>query len=119
MYHINIIKAFDPDFGSGLIYNFVVGPNPDTLDAEKRAISVYPTRTRDNTLLRYFANAASDVTVRLVTDPGGEIAEEHRYFNLKEGSFTYDLSHYPTGRFYLKVFVGNTEVFNKRIRYGE
>lgn len=115
----NIIKAFDPDFGSGLTYNFVVGPNPDTVDPEKRAISLYPTRTRDNTKLSWFSNTPEDVLVRLVTDPGGEIAEEHRYFNLKEGSFTYDLSHYPPGRFYLKIIVDNSEVFNKRIRYGE
>ena len=115
----NIIKAFESDFGSGLTYNFFVDETPDPIDPDVRAISVYPTRTRDNTRLRYFANTPEDVTVRLVADPGGHVVEEHRYFNLKSGNFTYDLTHYPAGRFYLKVFVGDNEVYNKRVRYGE
>ncbi|HET7896461.1 MAG TPA: hypothetical protein VFL47_02290, partial [Flavisolibacter sp.] len=60
-----------------------------------------------------------DVVVQLVTDPGDTIVEEHRYHQLKEGVFTYDLSRFPKGRFYLKVLINGQEQFKKRIRLKE
>ena len=33
-----------------------------------------------------------DVIVQIITDEGAQMLEEHRYKNLKEGVFTYDLS---------------------------
>jgi hypothetical protein len=80
---------------------------------------LFPTRTKDKTTLDYCSNKSEDVLIRLVTDPSGKIMEEHKYTQLKEGIFTYDLSRYPKGRFYLKVIVNGQEKFNKRIRYKE
>ena len=57
--------------------------------------------------------------VQLVTDPGDTVVEEHKYFQLKEGSFTYDLSRFPKGRFYLRVLINGQEQFKKRIRLKE
>ncbi|MNU03430.1 hypothetical protein D3C86_2125620 [compost metagenome] len=57
--------------------------------------------------------------MQLVTDPGSVIVEEHKYNQLKEGIFTYDLSRFPKGRFYLKVFVNGEEKFKKRVRLKE
>lgn len=115
----NMLKAFESDFGSGITYNFLVDENPDPIDPDIKAMNVYPTRTNEYTKLIYSANKSADVTVRLVADPGGHTVEEHIYYNLKEGDFTYDLTHYPAGRFYLKVFVEDQEVYNKRVRYSE
>lgn len=114
-----LLKAFESDFGMGWEYNFVVGAQPDEIDTEQLAIGLSPTRTKDKTTLDYFSNKEQDVLVRLVTDPGGETVEEHRYSKLKEGVFSYDLSRYPKGRFYLKVIIDGVEHFNKRIRFKE
>lgn len=115
----NLIKAFEPDCGSGWVYNFTVGDDPDPIDPYARAISLYPARTSDKTTLRYFSNKTSDVLVRLVADPGGETVEERRYPSLREGVFDFDLTRFPYGRFYLKVMVGDEEIYNKRIRFVE
>lgn len=114
-----MLKAFESDCGLGWEYNFVVGPQPDATVADQLAIGLYPTRTKDKTTLDYFSNKAEDVVVRLVTDPDGKTVEEHHYTQLKEGIFSYDLSRYPKGRFYLKLMINGTEKFNKRIRLKE
>jgi len=115
----NLIKAFEPDCGSGWIYNFVVGDSPDPINPNDRDISLYPARTSDKSTLRYFANKTEDVRVRLVADPGGETLEERMYPDLKEGVLDFDLTRFPYGRFYLKVIVNDKEIFNKRIRFVE
>jgi len=112
-----LLKAFESDCGSGWVYNFAAGPQPDSVNRNACALGLYHTRTKDFTTLDYFGNKTEDVTVRLVSDPGANVVEEHLYPKLKEGMFTYDLRRYPSGRFYLKVLVNNQEKFNKRIRY--
>lgn len=114
-----MIKAFESDFGSGWEYNFTVSSKPDIIDENEVSIGLYPTRTKDKTSLDYFANKEADVLVQLVGDPGGKILEEHRYNNLKQGNFTFNLEQYPKGRFYMKVFVNGEQKFNKRIRFRE
>lgn len=114
-----LLQAFESDCGLGWEYNFVVGPQPDAIDEGKISIGLFPTRTMDVTTLDYFSNKTEEVVVKLVTDPGGIVVEEHIYKDLKEGIFTYDLTRYPKGRFYLKVIINGEEKFNKRVRYRE
>lgn len=64
----------------------------------------------------YFSGQPQDVTVQIITDEGAQLVEEHRYKNLKEGTFAYDLSYRPAQRYYLKVFINGELKFNKRIR---
>ncbi|WP_242921214.1 peptide-N-glycosidase F-related protein [Pontibacter liquoris] len=113
-----MLKDFESDFGSSLYYDFEVG-QPVTPIAQQSSISLYPTRTNDKTTLDYYANFPEDVVVQLVADPGDAVVEEHRYPHLKEGVFTYDLSRFPKGRFFLKVLVNGQEKFKKRIRLKE
>jgi alpha-L-fucosidase len=112
----NLIKAFEPDCGSGWEYHFSTGPNPQPTDPAGKSISLYPTRTEGKTTLRYFANQIKDITVKIISDPGAETVEEHIYNRLKEGTFGYDLSRYAAERFYLKILSEGEVVFNKRIR---
>jgi len=115
----NLIKAFEPDCGLGWIYNFTVSQNPDPINRQNKAISLYPARTSDFTKLTYFANHQKDIIVKLISDPGGEVVEERNYPNLKKGIFDFDLTRFSYGRFFLKVFADGQEIFNKRIRYVE
>ena len=113
-----MIKDFEADFGSSVQYSFRVGGSVEAVK-EQYSFGLFPTRTNDKTSLDYFANFPRDVIVRLITDPGGQVVEEHQYKQLKEGIFTYDLSRFPKGRFYLSVWIGGEERFKKRIRLKE
>ena len=114
----NLLKQFDSDFGSELTYNFVVSADKkewSEMNTEP-AIGLYPTRTTGKTVMDYFGGTPQDVTVQIITDEGAQLVEEHHYKNLKEGTFTYDLSYRPAQRYYLKVFINGELKFNKRIR---
>ncbi len=113
-----IIQNFESDFGRFIQYDFLVG-QPVTPIAAIHSFGLYPTRTNDKTTLDYLGNFPAEVRVQLVTDPGDTIAEEHIYRELTEGSFTYDLSRFPKGRFYLKVLINGEEKFKKRVRLKE
>jgi hypothetical protein len=113
-----MLKDFESDFGSYVHYDFTVGESADPV-TDQRSMGLYPTRTNDKTTFDYYSNFPQDVVVRLVTDPGDQVVEEHRYLQLKEGIFTYDLSRFPKGRFYLVVLIDGKEQFKKRIRLKE
>lgn len=114
----NLLKNFESDFGSEITYNFMVSADEKQWSEmnTKPAIGLFPTLTNGKTLMDYFSGTPQDVTVRITTDEGQQLVEEHHYKNLKEGSFTYDLSYRPPQRYYLKVFIKGELAFNKRIR---
>lgn len=113
-----MMKDFESDFGSFVQHQFKVG-TPVTDIETQTSFGLYPTRTNDKTTFDFYSNFPENIVVQLVTDPGDEVVEEHKYYNLKEGIFTYDLSRFPKGRFYLRVLVGGEEKFKKRIRLKE
>lgn len=112
-----MIRNFDSDFGSEIYFGFMASgntkPSVDTVTTVP-AIGVFPTRTYGKTTLDYFNNKAMDVVIQ-ITDEAGKIVEEHKYYNMKEGIFNYDLSNHPRGRYYIKVTCGNN-TYSKRIR---
>lgn len=114
-----MVKAFESDFGNFQKYHFYVGDRADPLPANEYSIVLFPTRTNSSTSLDFFSNEKKDVKVQLISDPGAEVVEAHYYKDLKQGRFTYNLSQYPPGRFFLKVLIEGKEVFTKRVRYGE
>ncbi len=113
----NILKAFESDCGSGWIYNFSIGDNPVLPNPSDKAVSVYPSRTSTTTTLRYLANTTGNVVVKLVKDPGNEVVEERCYPDLRDGVFTFDLTRFPYGRFFLEVHRDGTQIFKRRIRF--
>lgn len=114
----NLVKNFISDFGNSIEYNFLVSDNKNEwADVNTEAsIELYPTRTTGKTELQYFSGMANDVKVQIITDEGQKLVEEHLYKNLKEGSFTYDMSYLPPQRYYVKVFINGELKFNKRLR---
>ncbi len=113
-----MLKNFDADFGNTIYYSFTVSADSTQWApvVTTPAIGLFPTRTRGKTALDYFSNQPQDVTVKIITDEGAQIVETHEYKALQQGSFQYDLSYRKPQRYYLKVFVNDKEVFNKRIR---
>lgn len=113
-----MIRNFESDFGNEIYHSFTVSADSAfkaaTIDTP--SIGLFPTFTRGETTLDYFSNEANDVIVRIVTDEGNHLVEEHRYLGLKEGILHYDLSYRPAQRYYLKVFVNDALMYNKRIR---
>ncbi len=114
-----MVKNFDSDFGSSIVYNFSVSENAKAVIDTEPAIGLFPTLTTGSTTMDYFSNKPEDVVVQLITDEGSHLVEEHKYYQLKEGVFTYDLSTRPKQRYYLKVFINGELKFNKRIRVVE
>ncbi|WP_290793848.1 peptide-N-glycosidase F-related protein [Flavihumibacter sp. UBA7668] len=113
-----MLHHFESDFGTSLFYAFEVvedstqhQPNQD-----QPSVGLYPTMSAGPTTLDYFSNTAEKVTVRLISDPGNQLVEEHIYENLKEGIFQYDMSYLPAQRYYVQVWVKGKMVFNKRLR---
>jgi hypothetical protein len=117
----NLLKHFESDFGNFIHYGFEI-TDDSTLFAAPLAepsIGLFPTRTTGKTTLDYFSNQAQKVTVKIVTDPGDNVIEEHVYESLKEAVLEYDLSYRPAQRYYVKVFIGDKLLFNKRLRVEE
>ncbi len=116
-----MVRNFESDFGSSIRYGFRVTEDRRIVapPAKEPAIGLFPTRTLGATTMDYFSNDTARVSVKIVTDPGGEVVEEHEYPGLRSGSFTYDLASRGPQRYYLKVFVNDVQKFNKRIRVVE
>jgi hypothetical protein len=113
-----MLKDFESDFGSSVCHAFEIG-KPISAVTQQRSFGLFPTRTNDKLTLDYYSNFAEDVLVQITTDPGDKVEEEHTYHQLKQGMFTFDLSRFPKGRFYLKVSINGKEQFKKRIRLKE
>jgi len=113
-----LLKHFESDFGNFIYYSFEV--REDTISISKPevipSVGLFPTRTTGKTTLDFFSNEPEKVIVRIVTDPGDTLVEEHVYYNLKEAVLDYDMSYRPAQRYYIKVFIRDKLVFNKRLR---
>ncbi len=113
------LQHFDSDFGSQVNYAFMVSSDSTQWSKPVSEVSVglFPTMTKGKVVLDYFSNEPQDPLVQIVADGGDNaVIEEHQYHQLKAASFQYDLSYRPPQRYYLKVFVKDKLVFNKRIR---
>lgn len=116
-----LLKHFESDFGNFIHYGFEITDDTTmvAMPVTEPSVGLFPTRSSGKTALDYFANEPQKVMVRIVTDPGDTIVEEHVYNNLKEAVLEYDLSYRPPQRYYVKVFIGDKLVFNKRLRVEE
>lgn len=114
-----LLKVFQPDFGKSISYVFAVDGRRHEVENDLSSFSLFPTRTNDFTNLQFETNAEGDVRVDLVADPGGSVVESFLYKNTKSASIRYDLSKYPKGRFYMKVYVNGKMMYSKRVRLKE
>lgn len=114
----NLVKSFISDFGSSILYNFTTTNNNRDVDSlnKELVIDLFPTRSNGSTTLDFFSGKPCDVTVKIITDKGAVVVEEHNYKNVKDASFTYNLAYRPSQRYYVKLFIEGKEVFNKRLR---
>jgi len=114
-----MIKNFESDFGNNLLYHFMVTEDdkqwaPITATA---SVGAFPTMTKGKVSLDFFSNQPQNPVVQIIADGGdNEVVEEHKYYNIKQAVFNYDLSYRPAQRYYLKVFVDNQLIFTKRVR---
>jgi hypothetical protein len=113
-----MLHHFESDFGTSLFYAFEVVEDSTKHQPiqDQPSVGLYPTMSAGPTTLDYFSNTAEKVIVRLISDPGNQLVEEHIYENLKEGIFQYDMSYLPAQRYYVQVWVKGKMVFNKRLR---
>ena len=116
-----LVKHFESDFGNFIHYGFEVTDDESGMakPVTEPSVGLFPTRSSGKTTLDYFANEPQKVVVKIVTDPGDTVVEEHIYNSLKEAALEYDMSYRPAQRYYVKVFIGDKLVFNKRLRVEE
>ncbi|MFV0604470.1 MAG: peptide-N-glycosidase F-related protein [Niabella sp.] len=114
----NLVKDFISDFGNTVNYDFSTTTDSSAISRLNNDVSInlYPTSTSGATTLDYFSGKAEDVVVQIITDEGAQLVEQHLYKNLKEGSFTYDMSYREPQRYYIKVLINNQLIFIKRLR---
>jgi len=110
----NLIHAFESDCGNGEKLSFRASSSfvADTTQA-KYAFSLYPRSITNKTELSLVSNKASKMLVQITVD--GVVWQKHEYKNIKNGSFNYDLSHLPTGRIVVEVFMDDVSRFKGRI----
>lgn len=110
----NLIHAFESDCGNGEKLSFIASSNfvTDTTKAQY-AFSLYPRRIVNKTELSLVSNKASKMLVQVTVD--GVVWQKHEYKSIKNGSFSYDLSHMPSGRIVLEVFMDDVSRFKGRI----
>lgn len=110
----NLIHAFESDCGNGEKLAFRASPAfiADTTQA-KYAFSLYPRLVTKGTELDVVSNRNSNMLVQITVD--GKIWEKHEYPNIKNGSYSYNLSNLPTGRIVLEVFMDGVSRFKGRL----
>ncbi len=110
----NLIHAFESDCGNGEKLAFRASPAfiADTTQA-KYAFSLYPRLVTKGTELGVVSNRNSNMLVQITVD--GKIWEKHEYPNIKNGSYSYNLSNLPTGRIVLEVFMDGMSRFKGRL----
>ncbi len=110
----NLIHAFESDCGNGEKLSFVASPDfvADTTKAQY-AFSLYPRLVESNTELSMVSNKNSEMQVLITVD--GTVWEKHEYHNIKNGSFSYNLTNLPKGRIVVEVLMDGISKFKGRI----
>lgn len=111
-----MIRDFESDFGNKIVFSFRHELNAHAPILSKPAVGVFPTRTTGPTMLDYYATDESPVRIVITGDDGKTIVEEHVYQSLKLGLIPFDFSYRKPQRYYIKVYVRDELIFNKRIR---
>lgn len=111
-----LLKRFESDCGSGVEYQFRVGPAPTVAPDQRPVIGLFPTRTTGRTVLDYFANEPGAVAVTVLNEQGQEVERIEPSGLVKERTLAMDLSALPRGRYTVKVLRDGAEVFSRRLR---
>lgn len=111
-----LLKRFPSDCGNGITYLFRTGDKPGLQPDTVPAISLFPRRVKDRSLLDYFSNAPAKLQIRVTAGDSSLIKELRPAVPVKEGSFPIDLSGASPGRYFVAVLRDGREVFRQRIR---
>jgi hypothetical protein len=95
------LHTFNPDFGRGVQFDFVVGSIVGTEDlTTTRHISVYPNPARQNLQVALTGFEGADVQVRL-SDLTGRILSQQQVRDLHQEQLSFDVSQFPSGLYVL------------------
>jgi hypothetical protein len=110
----NLVHAFESDCGNGekLAFRASSAFVADTIQA-KYAFSLFPRLITDNTELSFVSNKSSKLLVLITVD--GNVWEKHEYQDVKNGSYSYNLSNLPIGRIVLEAFMDGVSRFKGRL----
>lgn len=109
-----LIHVVESDCGNGEMFAFEASEHfkTDTIKSLS-AFSLFPRLTSRNTNLNIVSNRKDDYEVKIRVDD--KVYEQHKYFNIMNGSYDYDLSAFPDGRIIMEVWQNGQSKFRARL----
>jgi len=111
-----LLKSFNPDFGIGIFYSFDLGDVFYVNDINLKSImTVFPNPTEDKIVLKiqdYFIGNAN----LSIYNYRGDLLVQDKVFIGNQFDKTYDISSYPNGVYYVRIFNNKIDITNKFIK---
>lgn len=114
------LKSFDPDFGSGVQFDFVIEEVVAAEEDEQfQAMSTYPNPARDLINVELRGLAGNDVTLAL-TNLQGQVIYSNDYGKILEDEWTQpiDLSGLPQGMYFVKMTSADKVWVSDVVKFG-
>ncbi|MBI9064831.1 MAG: peptide-N-glycosidase, partial [Marinilabiliaceae bacterium] len=110
----HLLHRFESDCGDGEKLAFITDPDykKDTCESLYDFI-LFPKRITDTFMLEVYAEKTADIEVIVMTL--GVPVEKHYYSNVNGGTFHYDISHLPNGRYIVEVLIDGKREYKARI----
>jgi len=110
----NLLYNFESDCGNGQHLAFTASPDyvADTT-ITKFAFGAYPLMVKNKLTVDCLASKPSDIHV-LIRGAENQLLEDHLFLNLRNRETSIDVSHLPSGRYFLEIQVNGERQYKKR-----
>lgn len=107
-----VLKTFNPDFGSGFIYDFVIDSPSSVKDKQPIAVAVYPNPVTESCFVDYNAfdnHGIPEVTV--ISSDGRTYAQD--VLKKADGLLSVDFRNLQDGTYFLRINNGKTVIMHQ------
>jgi len=111
------LKNFNPDFGSGFQYDFVIQEGVATRDEwTPKLLSIAPNPASDQTFIHLQADQAGPVSLELLNDQGIRVGQKVYQTNAGELSISWELGSLPSGLYLLRISQNGKSLVRKIVK---
>ena len=109
-----ILKAFNADFGTNIIHQFMIGYSQNTSSVEQNSTwEIYPNPTKNNLTIEGISN---EKTKLIIQDNIGKIILEQTITKLGFTSETINLEQFENGVYFIKISNSKEEITKKVVK---